>query len=164
MSFRSVSISPILLVTCFAGIFLLSGCDNNDEIPQMEETPLVGEAEIPLWLDGEIDMSPQEWLVKRSLAQVTDEAAEIERTAGLLVIAAEKYDESHRMIANRSAQLEDMLLELRINETAVDLLEWFTKLPALQSPHSYSAICQYYYNLRTQGKTEDEIIHNLLRM
>ncbi|MDF1589536.1 MAG: hypothetical protein P1P93_10370 [Gammaproteobacteria bacterium] len=103
-------------------------------------------------------MSPQKWLVKRSRAEVIDEDAEIARTAELLIIAADRFDESHRMIANRVAQLEDMLLEHRISETAVDRLEWFSKLPSLQAPHSFSALCQYYYNLRTQGKSEDEII------
>ncbi|THK43425.1 hypothetical protein E8Q33_00970 [Methylophaga sp. SB9B] len=130
----------------------------------MDAVAVVDESKIPLWLDGQVEMSPQEWLVKRSHAEVTDEKAEIERTAELLVIAADRFDESHRMIANRAAQLEDMLLEHRINETAVDRLEWFTKLPTLQTPHSFSALCQYYYNLRTQGKTEDEIIQNLLRI
>lgn len=145
-------------------MFSLSACDQNDDIPAMDAAPIADEPVIPLWLDGQVDMSPQEWLVKRSRAEVKDEQAEIERAAKLLITAADRFDESHRMIANRSAQLEDMLLEHRINETAVNLLEWFTKLPTLQTPHSFSALCQYYYNLRTQGKTEDEIIQNLLRL
>uniref|UniRef100_I1XI28 Uncharacterized protein n=2 Tax=Methylophaga nitratireducenticrescens TaxID=754476 RepID=I1XI28_METNJ len=130
----------------------------------MEAAPIIDENEIPLWLDGQVEMSPQEWLVKRSRAEINDETAEIERTAELLITAANRFDESHRMIANRAAQLEDMLFEHNIKETAVNRLEWFTKLPTLQTPHSFSALCQYYYNLRTQGKTEDEIIQNLLRL
>ena len=125
-------------------IFSLSACDqNNDDIPQMEAAPIIDENEIPLWLDGQVEM---------------------ERTAELLITAADRFDESHRMIANRAAQLEDMLFEHNIKETAVNRLEWFTKLPTLQTPHSFSALCQYYYNLRTKGKTEDEIIQNLLRL
>ncbi|AUZ86006.1 hypothetical protein CDW43_05880 [Methylophaga nitratireducenticrescens] len=130
----------------------------------MEAAPIIDENESPLWLDGQVKMSPQEWLVKRSRAEINDETAEIERTAELLITAANRFDESHRMIANRAAQLEDMLFEHNIKETAVNRLEWFTKLPTLQTPHSFSALCQYYYNLRTQGKTEDEIIQNLLRL
>jgi hypothetical protein len=163
MFFRTVTPSPFWLIVCLSFIFLLSAC-GQDDAPQMDAVPVVDEAKVPLWLDGQVEMSPQEWLVKRSHAEVTDEKAEIERTAELLVIAADRFDESHRMIANRAAQLEDMLLEHRIHETAVDRLEWFTKLPTLQTPHSFSALCQYYYNLRTQGKTEDEIIQNLLRI
>lgn len=163
MFFQSVSTKPFWLLVCLSLIFLLSACDQNDAA-QMTDVPVNDESEIPLWLDGQVEMSPQEWLVKRSKAEVTDEEAEIERAAELLVEAAERFDESYRMIANRAAQLEDMLLEHRINETAVDLLEWFTQLPTLQTPHSFSALCQYYYNLRVDGKTEDEIIQNLLRI
>lgn len=159
---RPFFLSPVLLSLLL--MLSLSACDQTDDIPQMEAAPVVDESEIPMWLDGQVEMSPQEWLVKRSRAEVVDEQAEIERTAGLLITAADRFDESHRMIANRAAQLEDMLLEHRINETAVDLMEWFTKLPTLQTPHSFSALCQYYYNLRTEGKTEDEIIQNLLRI
>ncbi|WP_417548793.1 hypothetical protein [Methylophaga sp.] len=159
---RPLVLSPILLSLVL--MLSLSACDQTDDIPQMDVAPVVDASEIPLWLDGQVEMSPQEWLVKRSRAEVVDEQAEIERTAALLITAADRFDESHRMIANRAAQLEDMLLEHRINETAVDLMEWLTKLPTLQTPHSFSALCQYYYNLRTQGKTEDEIIQNLLRI
>lgn len=155
---------PKVLLSGVLLMLSLSSCDQNDDIPPMDAVPIVDEGEIPLWLDGQVEMSPQEWLVKRSRAEVTDEEAEIERTAELLITAADRFDESHRMIANRAAQLEDMLLEHRLNETAVDLLEWFTQLPTLQTPHSFSALCQYYYNLRTKGKTEDEIIQNLLRI
>jgi len=160
--------SPKVLASLFLSLMLmlsLNACEqNNDDIPQMEAAPVINEEDIPLWLDGQVEMSPQEWLVKRSRAEVENEKAEIDRAAELLITAADRFDESHRMIANRSAQLEDMLLEHRINETAVNLLAWITKLPTLQTPHSFSAICQYYYNLRTQGKTEDEIIQNLLRL
>lgn len=145
-------------------VLSLTGCEQNEDIPPMSAAPVADENQIPLWLDGQVDMSPQEWLVKRSRAEVADEAAEIARTAELLIEAAERFDESHRMIANRAAQLEDMLQEHGIQETAVDRMEWFTQLPTLQTPHSFSALCQYYYNLRTQGKTEDEIIQNLLRL
>ncbi|WP_292413732.1 MULTISPECIES: hypothetical protein [unclassified Methylophaga] len=159
----SFALPPFFILSLLL-MLSLGGCEGSDAVPEMETAPIADEDKIPLWLDGQVEMSPQEWLVKRSRAEVTDERAEIERTAELLVIAADRFDESHRMIANRAAQLEDMLLEHRINETAVDRLEWFTKLPTLQTPHSFSALCQYYYNLRTQGKTEDEIIQNLLRI
>ena len=159
----SFALPPFFILSLLL-MLSLGGCEGSDAVPEMETAPIVDEDKIPLWLDGQVEMSPQEWLVKRSRAEVTDERAEIERTAELLVIAADRFDERHRMIANRAAQLEDMLLEHRINETAVDRLEWFTKLPTLQTPHSFSALCQYYYNLRTQGKTEDEIIQNLLRI
>lgn len=159
---RSFVLSPVLLAGLL--LLLLSGCDQNDDVPQMTVIPVMDADDISLWLDNGAAMSPQQWLVKRSRAAVIDEQAAIDRTAGLIMMTADRFGDSPRMIANRAAQLEDMLLENRINETAVNLLEWFTKLPMTQSPHSFSALCQYYYNLRTQGKSEDEIIQHILRI
>lgn len=143
---------------------LLSACDQQDDVQNVDVPLNHSENELPLWLDGEVDMTPQEWLVKRSIATVDNEHAEVQRAAELLVAASERYGESHRMIANRSAQLEDMLQEQRFNETAVNLLDWFVELPVTQSPHSYSAICQYYFNLRTKGLDKLAIQDSLLRM
>lgn len=160
----SVVLSSILLSGLLTLFLLLGGCDQNDDVPQMTAVPVMSADDIPLWLDGGVEMPPQQWLIKRSRAEVIDEQAEIDRAAELIMMAADRFGESPRMIANRAAQLEDMLLENRINETAVNLLEWFTNLPTTQSPHSFSALCQYYYNLRTQGKSEDEILQHILRI
>lgn len=160
----SVVLSPVLLSGLLSVLLLLGGCDQNDNAPQMTPVPVMEADDIPLWLDGATEMPPSQWLVMRSRAEVADESAAIERTAELIMTAADRFGESPRMIANRAAQLEDMLLENHINETAVNLLEWFTNLPATQSPHSFSSLCQYYYNLRTQGKSEDEILQHIVRI
>ena len=163
MVYRAVLKTPFLLFVCFASFIVLSACDQNSDVSQMSTAaPAIDESKVPVWLDARVGMTPQHWLVKRSLAEVMDEEAEVERARKLLIIAANKFKESPRMIANRVAQLEDMLLENNINETAVNLLEWFTNLPDVQTPHNFSALCEYYYNLRIQGKTEDEIINEIM--
>ena len=57
---------PKVLTSLFLSLLLmfsLTACDqNNDDIPQMEAAPIFDENEIPLWLDGQVAMSPQEWL------------------------------------------------------------------------------------------------------
>ncbi|AFJ01825.1 hypothetical protein Q7C_654 [Methylophaga frappieri] len=149
------------------GIILLinlTGCDAQEESETVDALLQQEEKPLPLWLDGEVDMTPQVWLVERSIAEVSDKEAEVQRTAELLLVAADRFGESHRMIANRSAQLEDMLQEQHYNETAVDLLAWFVDLPSTKSPHSYSALCQYYYNLRTKGLEKLAIQDSLLTM
>lgn len=160
---RSVISSPVFRSGLLSLLLLLGGCDQHDDAPHMSTVPAVDTDVIPLWLNGETTMSPQQWLVKRSRAEIVDEPAETGRAAELIMTASKRFGESPRMIANRAAQLEDMLQESRINETAVNLLEWFSKLPATQSPHSFSALCHYYYNLRTQGKSKDEIVQSILR-
>lgn len=143
-----------LLITLLIG--MLSGCDQQQNYTETAVPPQQ-QVEIPLWLDGDVAMSPQQWLVKRSRAEVTDEAETIAETGEILVAASAKYDESHRMIANRVAQLEDMLHEQHQSETALQLLHWFVDLPVLITPHAFSALCQYYSTLRARGNQPDEI-------
>lgn len=158
MTYRTASKASFWFFMCLAFFFILSACEQNNDVSPIELAPVA----LPLWLDKHVNMPPQQWLIKRSIATVTDEEAQVEQARELLIIAANKFNESPRMIANRIAQLEDMLLENSIHETAVNLLEWFTKLPDLQTPHNFSALCQYYYNLRILGKTEDEIIYAIM--
>lgn len=139
-------------------IALLIGC-NAEEAPSNGILQLNEETPFPEWLDGQVALTPQEWLVLRSRAAVDEinHDDEVHRTALLLLQASRRYNESHRMVANRAAQLEDMLFEQGHQETAVDLLEWFVNLPPLTTPHSFSALCQYYVTLRAQGRTPEQI-------
>lgn len=164
MTYRTASATSFQLIICFTLLVVLAACDQNSDLSQVNDPPIIHEKKIPIWLDARVELSPQQWLIKRSLAKITDKEAELRRTEKLLIIAANKFTESPRMIANRVAQLEDMLIEHNINETAVNLLEWFTKLPDTETPHNFSALCQYYYNLRILGKTDDEIIHSILHI
>lgn len=151
-----------LLLCCI--VISISACEQQTEDHAVADPVLETAGQLPHWLDGQVDMTPQHWLVERSVAEIDDKDAEIARAAGLLVTAADRFEESHRMIANRSAQLEDMLQEQNINETAVNLLAWFVALPTTQSPYSYSALCHYFFNLRTQGLEKSAIQDSLLRM
>lgn len=162
MAYRAASKTLFLIFECLASFFILSACDDNSHAARMNAPPASVEAKLPLWLDKRVNMPPQQWLVESSTAKVLDQEAEVEHVEELLILVADRFDESPRMIANRVAQLEDMLLENRINETAVNLLTWFTNLPNARTPHNFSALCQYYFNLRVKGKTKDEIIHNIL--
>lgn len=139
-------------------IALLIGC-NAEEAPSNGTLQLDEETSLPEWLDGQVALTPQEWLVLRSRAPVDEinHDDEVHRTALLLLQVSRRYNESHRMVANRAAQLEDMLFEQGHQETAVELLEWFVNLPPLTTPHSFSALCQYYVTLRAQGQSREQI-------
>lgn len=139
-------------------IALLIGC-NAEEAPSSVTLQLDEETPLSEWLDGQVALTPQEWLILRSRAPVDEinHDDEVHRTALLLLQVSRRYNESHRMVANRAAQLEDMLFEQGYPQTAVDLLEWFVNLPPLTTPHSFSALCQYYVTLRAQGKTPEQI-------
>lgn len=56
------------------------------------------------------------------------------------------------MIANRVAQLEQMLAEHGITEGADQLLDDLTAVAAVRNGRTgFGEVCQHYYNLRTQG-------------
>lgn len=144
----------ILISLCMVG--LLIACDNSDENYDLSAadttlpTPRDKE-DIPQWLETYDSLTPQDWLILRSAAalrgEVTDRAHRIE----ILQHASDHFRESPRMIANRAVQLEDMLLEIGIEESAVSLIDMFTHLPTEGTPHNFSAYCQYYFNMRSKG-------------
>ena len=70
----SFALPPFFILSLLL-MLSLGGCEGSDAVPEMETAPIADEDKIPLWLDGQVEMSPQEWLVKRSRAEVTDERA-----------------------------------------------------------------------------------------
>lgn len=153
----------IFLFACL----MLSACDNGEPV-SLGEQNVMPEKELPVWLDGTVNMTPQEWLIMRSQPGSQDTTAvpiNEQNAVGLLIDqASARFDESHRMVANRAAQLQDMLAEHDIHEDAISLMQWFVDLPATQHPHSFSAMCQYYYNMRSQGYSQQEVGQALLKM
>jgi len=129
---------------------------------------------IPYWLDGKVEMSPQEWLVKRSRCRSIEnekrkkkklkkkkKKAWIDRarSKNCLITAADRFDESQPDdCPNRSAQLEDISCSnIAINENkAVNSLGLDTKLPTLQKPHSFSALSATIQSVGTQVKLKTE--------
>ena len=136
-------------------IFLLSGCDddqqNYDLTSSTSKKIISSSEEVPQWLDAYHAIPTEDWLVVRSAAALRGEVTDRQTRVNLLNFAAERFPESPRMIANRAIQLEDMLLEIHIKESAVSLIDMFSHLPIEGTPHNFSAYCQYYFNLRAKG-------------
>lgn len=103
--------------------------------------------EIPQWLEAHHETDPADWLIIRSQAALAGEVTSHDHRQNLLKRASEHFRESPRMIANRAVQLEDMLLEIGIKESAVSLIDHFTHLPTVGTPHNFSAYCQYYFDI-----------------
>ena len=144
-----------ILISLFM-IGLLSACDNNEEDYDLSASdttvpsPLEKE-DIPQWLEAYDDLTPQDWLILRSAAALRGEVTDRDHRVEILKHASQHFRESPRMIANRAVQLEDMLLEIGIEESAVSLIDMFTHLPTEGTPHNFSAYCQYYFNMRSKG-------------
>jgi hypothetical protein len=120
--------------------------------------------EIPQWLEAHHEIDPADWLIIRSQAALAGEVTSHEHRQNLLKRASEHFRESPRMIANRAVQLEDMLLEIGIEESAVSLIDHFTHLPTVGTPHNFSAYCQYYFNIRAKGYPQGYALTELSKL
>jgi hypothetical protein len=145
-----------LLSSCSDDEFELSS-DSTVENPQIKK-------ETPQWLESHHDINPADWLILRSHAALNGEVTSRSHRIDLLQNASQHFRESPRMIANRAIQLEDMLLEIGIEESAVSLIEHFTHLPTEGTPHNFSAYCQYYFNIRTKGYSQDYALAELSKL
>lgn len=131
----------------------ISACSEDDfdlSSDTSVDNPLARD-EIPQWLEAHHDIAPEDWLIIRSQAALGGEVTSQEHRQSVLEHASQHFRESPRMIANRAVQLEDMLMEIGIEESAVSLIDSFTHLPTEGTPHNFSAYCQYYFNLRAKG-------------
>ncbi|WP_144083610.1 hypothetical protein [Hyphomicrobium nitrativorans] len=115
------------------------------------------------WLDLGHQITPAQWLVSRreaSLRPVDD--ADVQRVAARLDAAHGVYRESERMIANRSAQLSDMLAPLGIEESAISLLDDLTGIANdAGMTEGFGAVTQHYFNLRSAKLTREDALADL---
>ncbi len=92
--------------------------------------------EIPQWLEAHHEINPADWMIIRSQAALAGEVTSHDHRQNLLKRTSEHFRESPRMIANRAVQLEDMLLEIGIEESAVSMIDHFTHLPTAHRGHA----------------------------
>lgn len=108
------------------------------------------------WLEPTDPLPPEAWMASREAgADVTASSPEAAGWRALLADADSRFDETDRMIANRAAQLEDMLRGIGVRESARDIVIAFMPLAAKGSRRGFGDLCQHYYNLRAQGRDRD---------
>lgn len=102
------------------------------------------------WLERADGVAPEAWLAARSTPP-----ADPARMAALLKEADALFDETPRMLANRTAQLQRMLAEKALMEAPQDLLEDFIRLARedgrTRGRFGFGDLCQHYFNLRAAG-------------
>jgi hypothetical protein len=105
------------------------------------------------WLGADNPLTPAQWLASRgeSEARSISDAKVLEVDANLEA-AHRLYRESERMIANRAAQLSDMLTANGVREDADDVLADLAGLPGeIGQTEGFGAVAQMYHNLRSSG-------------
>lgn len=161
---RLLRISAAVALGCLAGAGL-TGC--GDEASRQHEsgqaTPGDAAPHKAKWLELSSPLSPAQWLASRGEAApkpISD--PNVQHVSELLTTAHTRYGESERMIANRSAQLSDMLGPLGIDEGATDILEDLTSIGgAMGRTEGFGAISQYYFNLRAANVARADALATL---
>lgn len=105
------------------------------------------------WIRVTDGIAPEVWLASREAGsdlEPSDPA--VGNVARILEVAALRFRDHTRMIANRAVQLEGMLAEKDISERAPRLIVILSQVPGSQrSVESFASLTQQYYNLRLAG-------------
>lgn len=146
---------------CAAAILtavLVAACDDEAETVRRNEPVAASDAETaaPAWLALDDPVAPEVWMASRAAGRTLDgDDAEVADYGRLLREAAARFNETPRMIANRTVQLEAMLAERGIDESTRVLVAGFLDRPAGAVRGDYGALCQHYFNLRATGVDRD---------
>lgn len=141
----------------------LGGCGDEVSTDQAR-TPARGDAAYQVaWLEVSSPLSPAQWLVSRrddQLKPIGD--ADVQIVAQRLATANARYRESERMIANRAAQLSEMLASRGIVEGPIAILDDLTSIAGeIGQTEGFGAISQHYFNLRVADVERGEALDML---
>jgi hypothetical protein len=146
------------LIPLLALLIALGGCGGKDEDQARNEEQSVvatqSDADIPTWLSPTDPMDTGRWLASREAGRPlsNDDAAsaQMRRSLGQ---AQSFFIEDPRMIANRTAQLGEMLGEAGKKERYEDLIEGLTQVArGAKGRQLYGEMCQHYFNTRQRGE------------
>ena len=165
MHVRKAAVATILAAL---GILALYGCSDQKQSSDNRESDIVSTQENRQsgWLRVEDRTDPAVWLAERETGRrvaSTDPAAQAFRKA--LATAGERFLESDRMLANRTAQLGEMLASDGRPESYVVLLVSLTATIAdtANGKRAYGDLCQFYLNLRRAGVDRNSALNSLAK-
>jgi hypothetical protein len=112
------------------------------------------------WLKQTHAIAPEHWLASREAGRSLDmydpSVGDMRR---VLETAAMRFRDHPRMIANRAVQLEGMLQEKGIEESAPRIITNLSQIPGrTRYVESFAALTQQYFNLRMEGRSRGQAI------
>ena len=116
-----------------------------------------------IWSRATDRTEPALWLAQREAGgAVGVREPAVERIRAALLSARAHFLESDRMLANRTAQVGQMLAADGHAEDFAQLVSTLVAIAAIAGQkQTYGEVCQHYYNLRHSGVERDEALRML---
>lgn len=147
-------------------VLCLAGCDEDSETAKLTPVPQdEGDAIYTqiTWLDAGSPITPAQWLASRAAkAELPQNDPRVAAARKELGLAAHRFGDEPRMIANRAVQVENMLAEQGIHENASDIIA--ALVPIADKPgalQGFGTLCQQYFILRQQGFDRNAAVEHL---
>jgi hypothetical protein len=117
------------------------------------------------WLDVRDPTPPERWLASREArVDLPASSPEVDAFRELISLANRRYEETPRMIANRTVQLEQMLAARGIVESTRLILEGFVALQGENDVRrGFGEVVQQYFNIRAAGMSREQALLSLQR-
>lgn len=153
--------APRLAALCATLAALLYAC--GDTAPQQRGAVEVKRKdELPKWLTPIDRVDPAYWLAARKSGGAPVDEGRVARLQRALDIGGVHFLEAPRMLANRAAQLDEMLSEIGVAEDEAQSIESLARVAAATGgKQTFGDLCQHYFNLRKQGATRESALADL---
>jgi len=155
----------LAVLFAFACLIALPACEDRKSRQEPVFTDRVVEKSDPSqsWIRRNDDLDPAQWLASKEAGHpLPPDDPAVFRIKKAFEAAAPKFLESDRMVANRTAQLAEMLVKDGKPESAAALIEELSSVVNPARPkETYGELCQYYYILRHTGADRDTALAQL---
>jgi len=160
-----------LLLACLLGSGLIVTACSDEPVIEASTPAQPASAPAPrlhalAWLKRTDPIDADVWLASRDaghdLEPLDPAVTQMRRR---LEVAAHRFRDHPRMIANRAVQLETMLKEKGIDELAPGLIDTLCEVPGdRRYVESFSSLTQQYYNLRLEGLDKAQAVEALRKL
>ena len=158
----SLRMRILLAIACLA---TLMACDDRKRDREIGSSDVV-DANIKTpqsWIRRNDDIDPAIWLASKGVGRpLSSDDPTVERVGRAFQTAATRFLESDRMVANRTAQLAEMLAEDGKPEGPAALIEGLASVvDPKRGKETYGELCQFYFTLRHGGADRDAALARL---
>ncbi len=152
----------LLAIACLA---MLTACDDRKRDREIGSSDVVdANFKAPQsWFRRNDDIDSAIWLAsKGARGPLSADDPNVGRIRQAFLAAATRFLESDRMVANRTAQLAEMLADDGKPEQPVALIEGLASVvDPKRGKETYGELCQFYFTLRHGGADRDAALSQL---